>query len=165
VANSIRVMMNEGIIGFIEDQPNTIFAPDHPKLGSVNIVPEFVFEHGAKAISLFNTHIPSMLADEKIMEKNATNLARTFIASSSLNQGGYCMSATIATHLGKEVLRDAAGSPTAWLAAYQKAAKMNPVPYPQPHEAMDQMHLCMPPLDDDVYDGLQEILKQIFPTP
>ncbi len=165
VTNSIRVMMNEGIIGYIEDQPNTIFSPDHPKLGSFNIVPEFVFQHGIKAIELFNFHLKTMLVDEKAMLQYGKNLAKTFIASSSLNQGGYSMSATIAGNLGEDVLRSTAGSPTAWLIAYQKAAKMNPVPAPPPFEVMDHMHTSMPPFDDEIFEGLLKILEDKFPTP
>ena len=165
VANSIRVMMNEGIIGYIEDQPSTIFAPDHPKLGSFNIVPEYVFEYGIKAINLLNTHLKVMLVDEKLMQKNGINLAKTLIASSSLNQGGFSMSATIAANLGDEVLRSTAGSPAAWLIAYQKAAKMNPVPAPDPYQVMDQLHKSMPPFEDSVYEGLLKLLEQTFPTP
>ena len=165
VANSVRVMMNEGIIGIIEDQPGTIFDSSHPNLGDFNIVPEYVYEHGIKTINLFNNHLPSMLADEKVMQEKGRNLAKTLIASSSLNQGGFCMSATIAGNLGKDSLRATVGSPSAWLAAYQKAAKMNPVPAPEPYTVMDDMHMSMPPFDDSVYQGLQEILKQAFTAP
>jgi len=162
VVNSIRVMMNEGIIGYIEDQQNTIFSPDHPKLGSFNIVPEYIFEHGVKAINLLNTHLKVMLVDKRLMQKNGLNLAKTLIASGSLNQGGYSMSATIAANLGEEALRDAAGSPAAWLVAYQKAAKMNPNPAPDPYQVMDQLHTSMPPFEDSVYEGLLKIIEQTF---
>ncbi len=163
VANSVRMMMNEGLIDFIQDQPGTLFSPDHPKLGKVNIVPEFVFDHGRKAISLINFHLPKMLADEAVMQKNGRNLAKTLVASSSLRQGGYSMSSTIAGHLGRQRLRDTAGSPSAWLAAYQEAARLNASPAPEPYEVSTELYRCMPPFDDDVYDGIQEILSHIFP--
>lgn len=165
VANSIRVMMNEGIIACIEDQASVIFAPDHPRLGKFNIVPEDIFERGSSAIRIFNNNIPSMLNDEKIMKKNGNDLARTLVAGGSMIQGGYSMSATIEGNLGKDALRATVGSPAKWLAAYQKAASMNPVPTPEPNEVMNNLYQSMPPLDPQVYDGLQEIIQQAFPTP
>ncbi len=164
VAHSLRIMMNEGLIDYIQDQPGTIFNPVHPKLGEINIVPETVFEHGQRAISLLNFNLPKMFADEDLMQKNGRNLAKTLLASSSLRQGGYSMSSAIAGQLGEERLRDTAGSPTAWLAAYQEAAKLNPSPTPDPYEVPTELYRCMPPLDEEVYEGLQNILSNIFST-
>lgn len=164
VANSIRVMMNDGIMGYIEDKPSTLFSGEHPVLGQIDIVPEQVYGYGIKAVELFNLHLPGMLADENLMQKKGNSLVKTLGASNSLNQGGFTMSATIAANLGDEALRDTAGSPSAWLAAYQKAARMNPVPTPEPHTVMGQFHLSMPPFDDEVYEGLQKILRQAFET-
>lgn len=162
VANSIRVMMNEGILGYIEDQPGTTFNPDHAKLGAVNIVPEVVYEHGRRAIDLFETHLPEMMADPAVMTRKGRNLAKTLIASSSLNQGGYCMSATIAGHLGEDRLRDTAGSPSAWLKAYQEAALLNGKPAPDPYQFTQRMYRCMAPFDDSVFEGLIRICDEVF---
>ncbi len=165
VANSVRIMMNQGIIGYIEDQPGTIFSPDHPKLGKFNMVPEQLFEKGLITVSTFNQYLPPMLADQTVMQKEGAILAKTLGGSQLLDQAGFSMSATIAANLSEEELRDSAGSPAAWLTAYQKAAKMNPVPAPKAYTVMDQLHLSMPPFDDVVYEGLLEILNQTFPTP
>lgn len=164
VAHSIRVMMNEGLIGYIEDQPGTVFSPDHPKLGKLNIVPENVFDHGRRAITLLDENLPKMLADPKLMQKHGQDLAKTFVAASSLNQGGYCLSYTIAQRLGEDRLRQVVGSPAAWLAAYQEAALLNPVPAPEPYKVMDKMYLSMPPLQDDTFTGLEKLLQEFFPT-
>lgn len=164
VAHSLRTMMNEGIGGVIEDQTHTMFAPDHPRLGKFNIIPENVFGHGRRAIGMFNLHIPDLVADEKVMLAQGNNLAKTLVASGNLNQGGYCMAACIEAHLGSERLRETIGSPTAFLRAYQEAARLNPVPAPEPHEAMDALHTTMPPFDDAVLDALLDICEKFFPT-
>jgi len=163
VAQCIRVMLNEGKSGYIEDLPSTIFSPDHPLLGKLDIIPELVFEHGIRGLSLINQHLPGMLADEEKMQAAGNPLAKTLIASNALNQGGFAMCATIAANLGDETLQKATSTPLAFLQAYQKAVKMNPSPAPKPHEVMDQLYLSMVPFDDEVYDGLVKILKEEFP--
>ena len=163
VAHSLRTMMNEGIIDYIQNQPGTIFSPDHPKLGIVNIVPERVFDHGRRAINMFNGYMPDMLASDENMQKNGRELAKTLIASSSLKQGGYSMSSTIVARLGEQRLRDTAGSPAAFLATYQEAAKMNPQPTPEAYDVPLDLYLCMLPFEDEVFEGLMKIVTEAFP--
>ncbi|MCP4292038.1 MAG: hypothetical protein GY780_09435 [bacterium] len=164
VSHSLRTMMNEGIVGCIENRPQTYFSPGHPKLGKVNIIEDQVFEYGSRAISLMNHHLVEMLANDEVMLKKGRELAKTLIASNSLNQGGYAMSATIVGHLGEQRLSTTSGSPALWLAAYQEAALKNPQPAPNALDVIDRLYLTMPPFTPEVYEGLLQMLKDDFPS-
>jgi Putative zinc dependent peptidase (DUF5700) len=165
LATIFYATMKEGLAGYIEDQLETIFAQDHPKVGVFNIVPEYVFGGGRQVISMLNEHLPAMLADEAVMMKNGNNLVRTLITAHIVNYAGYSMSATIADKFGDERLRDTMGSPAAWLRAYQEAALLNPSPAPEPVEVINNWSMSMPPLNDVAYNGLLEILETAFPAP
>ncbi len=160
VANLFRTMMNEGIIDIIQDKPNTSFAASHPKLADVNIVPEIIFDHARDAISLMNLHLPQMLIQQSVMQEKGYDLAKTLKATASIIRTGYSMSATIVARFGEARLRATAGEPALWLAAYQEAALMNPSPTPATYETPDELHLCLPPFNDEVYPGLIKLLSR-----
>ncbi|PID78755.1 hypothetical protein CSB20_13460 [bacterium DOLZORAL124_64_63] len=162
VAHSVRSMMNQGILGYIENLPGTRFRADHPKLGDLAIIPENVFQTGVKTIDLLNRFIPLEGEDPQAVQTRGYDLAMTLKASSSINQGGYCMAACIATNLSRERLRDCVGNPSAFLRSYQEAALQNPSPQPSPHTVPDALPSSMPPLDEAVIKDLLRICDQVF---
>ena len=165
VAHTLRIMMNEGVAAWIEDMPNTSFSSVHPRLGKVNFIPETVFETGIRAMDIFNTNLPRLLADPAAMTKNGSNLARAITGAGALTQGGYCMAAVIAGRLGEQKLHEVRLSPPAFLAAYQEAARQNTLPLPHPGAAGRELYETMPALSGEVFPGLLKLLEDSFPTP
>jgi len=162
VAHSLRTMMNEGILGYIEQLPYTQFHPDHPTLGDLAIVPEKVFAKGREAIDLLDTNIPRLAVDSRAMQEHGKNLAATLVASGSLKQGGYGMATCIVANLGRDRLRETVGSPAAFLKTYQEAANMNPSPVPDPYSVPDALPSSMAPLDEAVLTALIRICDAAF---
>lgn len=163
VSHTLRVMMNEGVAGWIEKMPETHFNAKHPRLGKVVIIPEDIFKTGVRALDIFNTNLPRLLNDEDAMRQSGETLARAIVASGALTQGGYCMAAVIAHQLGEDRLVQVCQSPAAFVEAYQEAAKLNTLPLPYPGTAGRELFESMPTFSDEVYQGLMLVLNQAFP--
>lgn len=163
VAQTLRVMLNEGVAAWIEDMPHTYFNPVHPRLAKVVFVPENVFAIGVRALDIFNTNLPRLLADEAVMAGSGQDLARAIAGSGAFTQGGYCMAAVIAARLGEDRLHAVRLSPPAFLEAYQEAALQNALPLPLPGAEGSQLYETMPAFEGGVYEGLLKVLEEHFP--
>jgi hypothetical protein len=162
IAQTVRVLMNEGTAAWIEDMPHTYFDPVHPRLGNVELIPETFYDRGRRAIEILNGALPRLLVDEDLMASRGREVSRSLLASGAMTKGGYCLAATIVHHLGEERLRAVSRSPRDFLMAYQEAALQNPQPLPTPGAIGVPLPETMPPLDPDAYQGLASILEQTF---
>ncbi len=162
VAHCFRVLMNEGIIGWIEQTVAFEFDSSHPVLYKVKIIPEDFFLKAQEAIDIMNGHLGSMLDNEATMVEKGQNFATHLAGMNAFSHTGFSMSAVIAAHLGQERLRDAGCSVPAFLAAYQEAASANPVPVPVPGEPDIELYLTVPPLDPEVFTKLEAMLTRFF---
>ena len=163
VAHTLRIMMNEGVAARLDDLANTHFNAIYPKLGKVSFIPEDLFETGIRAMDIFNTNLPRLLADPASMQDKGMLLAKAIVGAGALTEGGYCMAVVIADRLGEDRLLQARTSPPAFLEAYQEAAKLNPLPLPTPGTVGSQLFECMPAFSDEVYPGLLQVLEEYFP--
>ena len=163
VAHSFRVLMNEGVTGWIEQTLAFQFDSNHPELYKVRIIPEDFFLKAQEAIALMNLHLGSMLDDEATMTDRGLGFAMHLAGMNAFSHTGYGMSAVISARLGQERLRDAGRSVPAFLASYQEAALANPVPAPVPGEPGVDLYLTVPPLDPEIFTKLEAMLTRIFP--
>lgn len=163
VAQCFRVLMNEGITGWIEQTATFEFDSNHPVLYKVKIIPEDFFLKAQEAIDIMNGHLGSMLDDEATMVEKGQNFATHLAGMNAFSHTGFSMSAVIAAHLGQERLRDAGRSVPAFLAAYQEAASENPIPVPVPGELDIELYRTVPPLDPEVFTKLHAMLTRAFP--
>jgi hypothetical protein len=163
VAHSFRVLMNEGVTGWIEQTTAFQFDSNHPELYKVQIIPENFFMKAREAIDAMNLHLGSMLDDETTMADKGVDFARHLAGMNAYSHTGYGMSAVISARLGQERLRDAGRSVPAFLAAYQEAALANPVPAPVPGEPGVDLYLTVPPLDPEIFTKLEAMLTRVFP--
>ncbi|MCK9995152.1 MAG: hypothetical protein KAH56_02595 [Candidatus Krumholzibacteria bacterium] len=163
VAHCFRVMMNEGITGWIEQTVAFEFDSSHPVLYKVKIIPEDFFLKAQQAIDIMNGHLGPMLDDEATMVEKGQNFAIHLAGMNALSHTGFSMSAVIAAHLGPERLRDAGRSIPAFLAAYQEAALANPVPAPVPGAPNVELFNTVPPLDPEIFTKLETMLTRVFP--
>jgi hypothetical protein len=163
VANAFRVLMNEGLIGWIEQAVTLEFNSGHPVLHKVKIIPEDFYLKTQETIAFMNRRLPSMLDDEATMADGGQAFARYLAGMNAYSSTGYGMSAVIAARLGVDRLRKVRLSVPAFLAAYQEAASANPVPAPVPGAPDTELFLTVPPLDPDIFTKLHEMLTRVFP--
>ena len=163
VAHSLRVMMNEGLAGWIEQTVDFDFDTKHPVMYKVKITPEDFFLNTQKAIALFNNQLGPMLDDEARMAENGLAFARRLSFMNAFGQTGYGMSAVIVARLGEDRLRAVNRSVPSFLAAYQEAASLNPLPVPVPGEPDSELFQTVPPLDPDIFNKLHAMLTRVFP--
>lgn len=164
VAAVLREILNQGVAVWIEQAPNTFFAPDHPELHDVVLVPEKFFDNGLRMTTHLNRALPGLLGDDDLTVEEAKDFARQTSGGGDLAQAGYAWSATIVHHLGEQRLREVCQSPAGFLVAYQEAALRNPVPRPRPGTPGSVLAETQPPLDIDAYEKLLEVLRE-FETP
>lgn len=160
IANSLRTLCNEGYASWIGDMTNVYFFKDHPTLGAVEMAAEDSFHKGREVISKMNTKLAPVLDSETKIQEMGQNFSRDLASSHSFTRGGYAMVATIAGHLGEERLIKAQGSVSDFLAAFQEAALMNPVPAPVPGRPGVANHQTLPALYPEVYEWLMEQLAK-----
>ena len=163
VAHSLRIMMNEGLAGWIEQVADLYFDIGHPVLHKVRPIPEDFFLNTQKTITLFNSQLGPILDDETGTAENGLALVKRLATRGAFGQTGYGMSAVIAARLGEERLRAASRSVPSFLAAYQEAASLNPVPMPTPGEPDIELFQTVPPLDPDIFTKLHAMLTRVFP--
>ncbi len=163
VAHCFRVLMNEGITGWIEQTLTFEFDSNHPELYKVKIIPENFYLKTQEAIAMMNLHLGSMLDEEATMADRGKGFAMHLAGMNAFSHTGYGMSSVISARLGQERLRDAGRSVPAFLAAYQEAALANPVPIPIPGEPGVDLFLTVPPLDPEIFTKLEAMLTRVLP--
>jgi len=163
VAHAFRVLMNEGVTGWIEQATTLEFDNEHPVLYKIRIIPETFFLKAQETIGLMNRRLGSMLDDEATMAKDGQAFAEHLAAMGAYSQTGFAMSAVIVARMGEDRLRDVGRSVPAFLAAYQEAAAANPVPAPVPGKPDTELFLTVPPLDPDLFTKLQVMMTRVFP--
>ncbi len=163
VAHVFRVLMNEGVTGWIDQTAVTEFDLEHPTLSKFQVVPEFFFIKTQEAVKLMNIKLGAMFANEEILATKAQSLVMTLGAMNAYNQTGYGMAVVIASRLGEERLRESGRSVPAFVAAYQEAASLNSDPLPEPGTLGVDLYQTVPPLDPDVFAKLHPLLLQYFP--
>jgi hypothetical protein len=163
LAQTWRVLTNQGVTTWIEQFTATEFRDDHPRLGKINIIPEDSFVLAVRAIGQTNTQMADILTDPTLLDKRGRRLTNWFIGQNAFQNLSFSMAATIEGQLGSDRLREAGHSVPAFLAAYQEAALLNPVPQPLPGDAGRDLYHCMPPINPDVFQGLFALLLETFP--
>ena len=163
VAHFFRVLMNEGVAGWIDQTADTEFDKGHPSLSKFQVVPEHYFIKTQEAVKLMNLHLRDMLDNEETMVAKAQSLVMTMGAMNAYGQTGYGMASVIEARLGKDRLRASGRSVPAFVAAYQEAASMNPDPLPEPGALGVELYQTVPPLDADVFAKLHPLLLEYFP--
>ena len=162
IAHTVRLLLNEGVSGYIEDMPSTTFSSVHPYLSTVHIVPEEVFRLGIRAVG-YLSHTLELIADDPAqLEAKGKEIGRSLVAMGALNRGGYAMAATIAGHLGEERLAGLSQDPAGFIAAYQEAALQNQTPLPRPGDPGHELHETMPAFSAKAYDQLMAFLQEEF---
>ncbi len=166
VANTMRILRNEGIGTWLEDLPHTWFDQEHPRLRRVHPVPEHFFLAAGRMIDVLNDRLPPMLADPAVMEARSGDFVRSVAAAGGFNQSGYAMAAVIDANLGNERLQQAAKSVAGFLAAYQEAALLNGDDRPRPGDVGTRPWQSLGPLDEDVFAQVMTIVEANFgPAP
>lgn len=163
IAASFLVFMNEGITGWIEKTLDLEFAPSHPRLSSVKIIPEEFFLKAQETVEMLNSNLGPILADESEMAAKGSAFARHLVGMNALGMTGYAMTAVIAGHLGEERLKEVRHSVPAFIAAYQEAALQNPDPAPMPGSLGVDLITTVPALEPDIFAELHSLLTRMYP--
>ena len=164
VANTFRILANEGTAAWIEGLADTHFKLDHYSLGELNLIPEDFFRSGLSVIRFSHKQLPPLLEDPELMLAQGQAYARSVANAAALTTGGYAMATTIAENLGKDRLHQASRSVPAFVAAYQEAALANSLPLPAPGAVGRKLSESMPAFEPDVFAGIMSILAKEFPT-
>ncbi len=162
VAECLRVMMNEGVAGWIEQTTQITFDREHHSLHKVHIVPEDFYRKAQQTVELFEESLPDLLADSTVMADRGLGFARGLAGANSFTKMGIAMADVIASRLGEERLRQVRNSVPDFLAAYQTAALLNDTPIPEPGTAGIKLYESVPPLDPKVYEPLHALVTRYF---
>lgn len=162
IAECFRVMMNDGVAGWIEKSLQTFFGQGHPTLAEVNIIPEDSFRGAQNAVGRMSTWLPDILADPANMTERGHTFARYLVASGGFTNLGIAMAEVIVGRLGEDRLRQVRRSVPDFLAAYQEAARLNPEPVPDPGTVGISLYESVMPLPEDLYGQLHELLSRYF---
>ncbi len=164
VAECLRVVMNEGIAGWIEKTTDIEFDSAHPSLHKVHIVPEDFFTKTQETVRVFENMLPPLFADPTKMADNGNNFARYLAGSNAFSQTGIGMATVIAVRLGEERLQQEHLSVPGFLAAYQEAALQNATPLPIPGTLGVELYETVPALSPTVYEPLHALVTKYFAT-
>ena len=163
VANAFRVSVNEGLAGWIARNPETEFRDDHPRLGSIKVVPETFYHAARRVLDYGGKLFPDIMDDPAAMEERGRSFTNFMTGQNAYGSLGYAMASVIVAHGSEDKLREAGRSVPGFLAAYQEAAAANPVPAPEPGAAGTELYQTMPPLEPAVFEGLMDLLRATFP--
>jgi hypothetical protein len=132
-------------------------------LYKVKIIPEEFYLKAQRALGMMNRQLGPILADEDILIEKGQAFARHLAGRNAFSQTGFAMAAVISFHFGDERLREARGSVPAFLATYQEAALLNPVPTPAPGTPGVELYQTVPPLEPEIFTRLHALLTKNFP--
>jgi len=163
VAHAFRATINEGMAGWVARNAEIEFRDDHPRLGSIRIVPENFYQTARRVLDYGARLFPDMVADPAVMEARGRSFTNFMTGQNAYGSLGLAMASVIDARWGEDRLREAGRSIPDFLAAYQEAALENPVPSPEPGTVGVELHQTMPPLDPVVFDGLMNLLRTTFP--
>ncbi len=162
VAECLRVMLNEGVAGWIEQTTSLEFDREHPALYKVHIVPEEFYRKARLTFARWEASLPAMFAEPEVMADQGSEFARSMAGSNAFAQTGIAMAELIVGRLGEERLREVRHSPAAFLAAYQQAALLNPSPAPEPGTPGIELIDSVPALSPEVFENLHALLERLF---
>jgi hypothetical protein len=165
VAECLRVLLNEGIAGRIEQTTAIEFGTQHPSLARVKIVPEDFYRKAQQTVEKFETWLPEMLADPAIMAGRGRSFARALAASGAFSKTGLVMADVIVARFGAERLHQVHQSVPGFFAAYQEAARLNPTPVPDPGTSGIELYESVRAFPEELYEPLQEILDRHYGSP
>lgn len=163
VAQSFRVITNEGVAGWAARTLDTEFRADHPRLGRLALVPETFYETALRVMEVGAELFPALLADPEAMAARGRSFTEFLMGQNGFGQLGYAMASVIEARLGEERLRDAGRTVPGFLAAYQEAALMNPSPPAVLGAPGTRPYEAMPPFTPGIYEGLLALLRESFP--
>jgi hypothetical protein len=163
VVQAFRVLVNEGMTGWVEKAVDMEFDSRHPELYKVKIIPEEFFLKAQAAVGMMNRQLGDILADEETLAEKGNPFARHLAGMNAFSQTGYAMAAVISGHFGDERLKEVRDSVPAFVAAYQEAALLNPDPAPTPGDVGVVLYRTVPPLKPEVFSALMAILEKNFP--
>ena len=165
VAECVRLMMNEGVAGWIEKTTRIEFDEEHPSLYKVRIVPEDFYRKAQETIDNFNRMLPPLFTDPTAMAAQGLAFGGYLSGNNAFTQTGIAMADVIVARLGEKRLREVRRSVPDFLAAFQEAALQNAVPIPEPGALGIELYESVPPLNPAVYEPLHELLGRLFAQP
>jgi len=162
IAQSLRVLVNEGTAAWISRVGDTYFGHDHPSLFGNLVPPEEYYEDALETVATWNRLLAVLLGDPEQLQSHGHDFSRYMGGSGAFLGMGYCMANAIVGRLGEERLRQVSRSVPDFIAAYQEAASANPQPYPVPGAAGHELYESLPPLAPEVFEKLHALLLQEF---
>jgi hypothetical protein len=125
LAQSLRLVRNEGVAAYIDDLPNLFFGREHPALAGAAPVPEDIC-----ATARFNLLNIEQVVTRQLAQPAATRdfagVHLNLVGSRGWQATGWFMATVIARRMGEPQLREAVRTVPGFLAAYQEAALVNP---------------------------------------
>jgi hypothetical protein len=125
LAQTLRIVRNEGIAAYIDDLPNLYFGSEHPALAGSAPVPEDVCAT-ARLNLLYVEQVVARQFNLPPATRDFADIHSNFVGSRGWQATGWFMATVIARRLGEPRLQAAARSVSGFLAAYQEAAAQNP---------------------------------------
>jgi hypothetical protein len=157
LAQTLRLVRNEGVAAYIDDLPNLYFSKEHPALAGSAPVPEDVCAT-ARLNLLYVEQVVTRQLALPAATRDFTDVHLNFVGSRGWQATGWFMATVIARRLGEPRLQAAARSLSGFLAAYHEAAAMNPPAAAAAPGSVDQFVATAPVFSAPVFAVLQHSL-------
>jgi len=162
IAECLRVIVNEGIAGWIEQTTQVSFDREHPSLCKVRIVPTDFYRKAQQTIDRFADQLPKLLADPATMTAHGSDFARGMAGANSFSKTGIAAAELIVARLGEERLHEIRGSVPDFWAAFQEAALLNDNPAPALGTAGVPLYESLTPLAASLYEPLHALMERYY---
>jgi hypothetical protein len=160
VAGAFQKLSIEGIATWLEDYPNLVFASGHPFLGRTDSRRNNPLQRATTTLTAMERFLTILREHPEELVKKGRVVHDLLLGNSAYSPLGYSMALLIVARFGEERLQEVAGSPSAFLAAYQEAALMNRQPSAPALPAQFDPELAgLPALDPENFTQVMAWLK------
>ncbi len=163
VAQTFRVLRNEGVAAYIDDLPHLFFGREHPLLRNAAPVPEDICDQATRSLVYVDDALAHILAaDEPAPDYRP--VFRYFIGAQSWQPTGWFMAAVIRDRQNEARLQQASRTVADFVDAYQTAALAESPSPPAPHGTAAYTVQHAPAFAPDVYVFIRSTLRADLPN-
>jgi hypothetical protein len=159
LAETLRVIRNEGIGAYIDDLPELFFSREHPTLSGASPVPERLCETARSNLQMIES-VGARQVGQAAGARDFSGIHLNLVGSRGWQATGWFMARVIARRLGEPRLQAASHAVSDFVASYQEAALADPVKSDAAPGTLDHYFDTAPAFSAPVFALMLEILGQ-----
>ncbi len=160
---SLRLVRNEGIPGYIDDMASITFDPRHPLLQGASPRVDDTCLAAQRSLASLDGALTHLRAMPDAGDGHWIQTMRIFVGAQSWQASGWYMARVIAMQSGEERLQEASRTVADFFAAYQEAARTLPAQPDAQRGTVAWFLQGAPSFTDDNAAWLDEQLRRRFP--